>query len=257
MRNRTTISPVADEIANTLAWGGIGSLIGGVLLAAIWAVFEFVDIAQLYVHYASPLLSETLLTLMLIIGAICLANFVVSMIGIGLVNNNRLSAKNFALVSAALQIWLPPTGTFFGVTLLSMARAWPAAANAPDKAIDDKTAKDLLVFNAVYCALTVGFLLLMIPIAYFLPVEFANDEELFWLRLNIWNIFYAVNAVEVGIAVLLSITAWMAKNEKNGWKPLLWTTCILMIFAIPIGPYLAGVFYRNLLRSQPQATKPE
>ncbi len=234
---------------NLFTWSGIGSLIGGTLLLAIWAVLNFVDDVAQYMPYADPLISPVTLGLMLVVGLLNIGNFVVAMIATGMVASNKASvAKILALISSILQVAIPPVGTYFAVTLLSLLRAWPEHFAGDGPAMEEREAITLVLYYGAFMALAWGFLLLVLPAVYFLPVEFLNNAEYIELRFQIWNIIYWIVAA-FGIFAGFSIaTGILAYKNVLAWKGCLWVVSIVSLFAIPIGPYLSGVFYRNLLK---------
>ncbi|NMC04263.1 MAG: hypothetical protein GYA24_03580 [Candidatus Lokiarchaeota archaeon] len=251
VKERITPTRFQVELENLLAGSGISALLGGFLLVAIWAAFEFIDDAAQYMHYAAPLITKDLLTVALILGTINLGHFLIDMVAIGLVHAKNDRARAFCLVSALLQLWLPPVGTFFGIMLLSLYRNWPGLAEGKDAAsIDDKSMVQHLHLVSLYLVLGWCFLLLFINAIYILPMEFLNDAELIWLRFNIWNIFYAGVAFLGLLTAFFVIANYLAAKKARGWKVLLSIECFLLLFAIPVGTYLAGVFYRNFVKKQ-------
>jgi hypothetical protein len=248
-KQRNKSSGFQVELENLLAGSGISALLGGFLLVAIWAAFEFIDEAAQYMHYAAPLITRNILTVALILGIVNLVHFFIDIVAIGLVHARKEKTRAFCLVSALMQLWIPPVGTFFGIILLSLYRNWPGLADGTGaEVVDRKSMQQVLYLAMVYLVTCWLFVLLFINAIYIIPMEFLNDADLIWVRFNIWNIFYAVVAflgVLTGFFVLASILA--AKNAR-GWRGALYAECFLLLFALPIGTYLAGVFYRNLLK---------
>nr|MDO8115757.1 hypothetical protein [Candidatus Sigynarchaeota archaeon] len=118
--------PAQVELINLFTWSGIGSLIGGLFLLAIWAVLNFVDDVAQYMPYADPLISPFTFALMLVFGFLNVGNFIVTMMATWMVANNKTrAARTLALVSGALQVSIPPAGTYFAMVLLSLWRSWP------------------------------------------------------------------------------------------------------------------------------------
>ncbi|MBN2151651.1 MAG: hypothetical protein JW839_09410 [Candidatus Lokiarchaeota archaeon] len=239
------------ELENLLAWSGINSLLAGLLLVAIWAAFEFIDEVAQYMHYAAPLITIDILTVALVLGIVNLAHFFVDMVGFGLVHAGNEKARVLCLASALMQVWMPPAGTFFGVILLSLYRNWPGLAGVPGAGdVDSRPMQQVLYLAATYLASCWLFILLVIEGVYILPMEFFNDADLIWLRFNIWNICYAAVAFLGALTGFFVVALVLAAKRVRGWRGALYVECFLLLFSLPIGTYLAGVFYRNLLRKR-------
>ncbi|MFX0099275.1 MAG: hypothetical protein ACFFCS_06800 [Candidatus Hodarchaeota archaeon] len=241
-------SPIKVELSNLLSWSGIGNLVFGFLLVLAWAAIEFVEEAQMYIVFAAPLVTPEIMEVLLVLGLICIINSIVSFATIGAVMKGKKSSRILLVIVGLMQVYLPPAGTFFGVILITFAIKFPEDLSSKEQVLTVKDAHQLIGWHAISIACTCLFVILITTGFYIIPVEFAEDSDYYWLRLNFWNIIYAVIGIYAGIIALVVISSFLAIKNVKGWKILLGISCFLMLFAIPVGPYLAGVFYRSLLK---------
>ncbi len=249
-RFKPSISPIRDEIANLAGISGWCNLLGGAVLVLIWAAFTYIDEAMLYMYYAAPLITSTTLLVMLVLGITCVGDSVLDCIVWGRAILNQSLPKLLLVVSALPSIMFPPVGTFFGTIKLSLARKIGAELDEKESLFDAAGIKQLLVLNALYAILACAFVALFIPLFYFIPLEFINDEDLFWLRLNIYTLQVIVIIVYAFLVAIIAISAILVVKQNAAGRRLTWIACILMLFAFPIGSYLAGVIYRNYLKKK-------
>ena len=249
-RFKPSISPIRDEIANLAGMSAWCNLIGGSLLVMIWAAFTYIDEAMMYMYYAAPLITSTTILVMLVLGIACVGGFVLDCIVWGRAITNKSLPKVLLSVSAIPGIVIPPVGTFFGILKISLAHKVGAELDEMKPLFDAAGIRQLLLLNALFAVFSCTFVALYIPAFYILPLEFVNDEELFWLRLNIYNLEAAVVAIYGGLVAIIAIAAVLVIKQKPGGRKFTWVACLLMLFAFPVGSYLAGVIYRNCLKKK-------
>ncbi|MHA1370596.1 MAG: hypothetical protein ACTSRA_12895 [Promethearchaeota archaeon] len=243
------------EINNLLAWSGIGSAITGCFLLLIWYALDFIDEARAYLHYAAPLFTYLTLELMLVIGIICITNMILTIIAGILVYRKNETARTLLLIIGITQIFIFPQGTFFGIMMISIYKSlkilFNNEGNETDKfTIDEKTKNTILLFLIFFIISTIAYISLTLPAIYFIPIEFANDEDIRWLRMNFWNVFHAIYLVYGIIAFIIALSGIIALKKIKGWRKLLYLSCFFMLFAIPIGPYISGILYRHFLKDR-------
>jgi hypothetical protein len=210
-----------------------------------------IEAVDQFLPWLAPLITPATFIMLLTLGIISLCIASIEILAIILVQrqNDNQVMKWLFLISGILQVWMIGPNTFFGVFLIGAGLKWTGALlNKTGKVFEKKDIDTLLIGFTIYNGLLLAFLIFMLPGIYILPVEFLNDEDLFWIRENIWNFFYAIDAIFGAIVVLLAFTAWFSIKEMKGWKKLSWITCVLLLFGIPLGPYISGVVYRNRLR---------
>jgi hypothetical protein len=249
-RSKLSISPIRDELANLFGASMWCNLIGGTLLVLVWAAFTYIDAAILYMYYAAPLITSTTLAVMLGLGIVCIFGFVLDLATWARCISKKRVPKMLVLVSALLTIIIPPVGTFFGMIKLSIGRRMRAELDENEPLFDAEGIKQLLLFNALHAALVCVFLVLLIPAFYFIPLEFINDEDLFWLRLNIYNLQVVMIIICAGLVATIVVSALLAAKKKPAGRAWTIVACLLMLLAFPIGSYLAGVIYRNFLKKK-------
>ncbi len=249
-RFKPSISPMRDEIANLAGVSAWCNLIGGALLVLIWAAFAYIDEAMLYLYYAAPLITSTTLLMMLVLGIACLGGFLLDCIVWGRAIRNQSLPKALLIVSALPGIIIPPVGTFFGTIKVSLARKLDANLGEKEPLFDVAGIRQLLVLNALYAILVCAFVVLCIPAFYVIPLEFINDEDLFWLRLNIYNLEVIVVVVYGILVAIIAASAALIVKQNAAARKFTWIACFLMLFAFPVGSYISGVIYRNYLKKK-------
>jgi hypothetical protein len=249
-RLKLSISPIRDEVVNLAGTSAWCNLLGGAVLVMIWVVFNYIDEAMLYMYYAAPLITSTTLTVMLVLGITCIGGFVLDCIVWGRAIMKQSLPKALLVISALPGIIIPPVGTFFGTIKISLARKLGPELDEKEALFDAAGIKQLLVLNALYAILACAFGALLIPAFYIIPLEFINDEDLFWLRLNIYNLQVIVILVYAFLVAIIAISAILVVKQKAAGRKFTWMACFLMLFAFPVGSYLSGVIYRNFLKKK-------
>ncbi|MEX2729248.1 MAG: hypothetical protein Q6353_018480, partial [Candidatus Sigynarchaeum springense] len=221
-RSKPSISPMRDEIANLSGMSAWCNLIGGFFLILIWAAFEYVDEVMIYMYYAAPLITPTTTRVMLVLGILCLGDFVLDCIVWSRAITNKSLPKVLLAASALPCIIFPPVGTFFGIIKISLARKLSPELDKVEPLIDTAGIKQLLLLNALCAMFSCAFIVLFIPAFYILPLEFINDEELFWLRLNIYNLEGIVVAIYAALVAIIAISAVLVIKQKPGGRKSTW-----------------------------------
>ncbi len=249
-RFKLSISPIRDEIANLAGISGWCNLLGGAVLVLIWAVFTYIDEAILYTYYAAPLITSPTLLVMLGLGIACVGDSVLDCIIWVRAITNKSLPKVLLAVSALPGIVIPPVGTFFGIIKISLALKLGPELDEKEPLFDAAGIKQLLVLNALYAILVCVFVALFVPAFYIIPLEFINDEDLFWLRLNIYNMEVIVVLVYAVLVAIIAMSAIFVVAQVPANRMFTWMACFLMLFAFPVGSYLSGVIYRNYLKKK-------
>ncbi|MHA1794349.1 MAG: hypothetical protein ACTSVI_17060 [Promethearchaeota archaeon] len=249
---RKRLDPSIVEVTNVLGWSAFLNILIGLLSFALWYAFTKLDIVQEYLNFAKPLITDAVISLFLPFALISIISFTMDIISIILVVQKKKAAKYLVFTAGILELWIIPVGTFFGVILLSLGKKIPDVLSTNEEIFPKKMIDSLLIYNLLFSGMILCYLLLILPAAYIIPLEFVNDEDLMWLRMNFWNIFYLINGIFAAIVAFFGITTIFTIKRYKSWRTLLFISCFLMLFAIPIGSYLSGVFYRNALKKNKQ-----
>ncbi|MHA2000422.1 MAG: hypothetical protein ACTSU9_20115 [Promethearchaeota archaeon] len=251
-RERRGITPFKLEIMKLLSWSGASSLVFGSLLIMFWATFNYLEAAQQYLYFAAPVVTPRRLTIMLVLGIVSISNFALGLVARRGIVKDRKWARFMLLASGAMKVYIPPVGTYFGFMILSLGfkKNLNTISKSPERAYKQNEINQILLFNALFFACIGIFIILVHPFVYIFPVEFFDGEDTYTMRTNIWNVIYIIIAIlEILIGIIVA-SHFLAMKHVKGWRACLWITCTLLAFVFPIGPHVAGIYYRTVLKKE-------